>query len=202
VQNTTWVRIAGNIRDSAMAGKMHDRMPGSNATIHQETMGSVGKTGQGKAEGRTGRIRQSMDDRNMSYDKAFDLVRKHEGYRDRIYKDSLGVLTCGYGHALLENSYVPAYIAERFFYLDCKSVIDDYNMFNFSLDPVRRAVILNMIFNLGRNRFANFSKMIAAVRAGKYGIAKKEMLDSRWAKQVGKRAIELSEMMELGEWPE
>ncbi len=59
-------------------------------------------------------------------------------------------------------------------------------------------VLVEMVFNLGINRFKTFRKMIKAVKQGDYVLASREMLDSRWAKQVGQRAITLSNIMKKG----
>jgi lysozyme len=59
-----------------------------------------------------------------------------------------------------------------------------------------------MIFNLGIARFSAFKKTISLIEEGSYSEAAQEMLDSRWANQVGSRANELSEMMRTGLWPE
>ena len=70
-----------------------------------------------------------------------------------------------------------------------------------SLDGVRRAVVVNMLFNMGWKKFNGFRKTIALIDHGDYNAASVEMLDSKWAKQVGPRADELSKMMSTGQWP-
>jgi lysozyme len=42
--------------------------------------------------------------------------------------------------------------------------------------------------------------MLAAVRRNSFEEAACEMLDSRWAEQVGSRARELAAMMKSGKW--
>jgi len=139
----------------------------------------------------------------MSYDRAADLIRKHEGFRDHVYMDTEGVPTCGYGHALIEGSYVPPYICERFFAQDFRNAVSDYDQFGFDIDFVRKAVVINMLFNLGVNRFKTFRKLINALHHQDYLIAAYEMIDSKWAKQVGpNRSGELANMMLTGEWPD
>jgi lysozyme len=51
-----------------------------------------------------------------------------------------------------------------------------------------------MYFNLG-NRLFNFVNMLKALEDGNYDKVAEEMLDSKWAKQVKGRSIELAEMM-------
>jgi lysozyme len=55
-----------------------------------------------------------------------------------------------------------------------------------------------MIFNLGATRLLGFKKFLKAVEENDFDLASTEMLDSRWAKQVGQRSIELSEFMKNG----
>jgi len=67
------------------------------------------------------------------------------------------------------------------------------------LSEVRQRVVADMVFNLGLPRFAQFKNMIAAIEAEDFVQASNEMMDSRWAQQVGLRASRLAEMMETGE---
>jgi len=55
-----------------------------------------------------------------------------------------------------------------------------------------------MVFNMGMHTFLGFEKMIAALKRGDYEEARKQMLDSKWARQVGDRANRLAKMMEEG----
>ncbi len=71
---------------------------------------------------------------------------------------------------------------------------DIYN----GLDEVRKSVLLNMCFNLGINGLLGFKNTLAFVKVGDWERAANNMLVSKWAKQVGMRAIELSEMMRKG----
>ena len=64
------------------------------------------------------------------------------------------------------------------------------------LDNVRQDVIIEMIFNLGLPRFLGFKKMIQALREDDYPQAAIEMLDSKWARQVGSRADTLVNIMD------
>lgn len=57
-----------------------------------------------------------------------------------------------------------------------------------------------MHFNIGLARLKGFAKALAAIERGDYKTAAAEMLDSKWARQVGKRASELAKQMETGQW--
>ena len=62
-------------------------------------------------------------------------------------------------------------------------------------------MLIELVFNLGISRFLCFRRMLAALASYDYAAAAKEMKDSRWYTQVGKRAVTLCEMMRTGEWP-
>jgi lysozyme len=70
------------------------------------------------------------------------------------------------------------------------------------LSTVRQEVVLNMLFNLGLPRFAAFGRMIAAIQQGDFNQAASQMLASKWASQVGRRAAELAEMMRSDRYPD
>jgi len=48
-----------------------------------------------------------------------------------------------------------------------------------------------MAFNLGITRLLNFKKFLGALELKHYKTAAEEMMDSRWATQVGPRATRL-----------
>lgn len=131
-----------------------------------------------------------------------DLIKRHEGYRDRVYEDSEGIPTIGWGHALHVGSNVPERVSELFFRGDMREAYKGYHSLTLPLDPVRKAVVVNMIYNLGLRKFKKFKRTIKLIKSGDYTLAAVEMLNSKWADQVGRRALELSQMMRTGEWPE
>ena len=61
-------------------------------------------------------------------------------------------------------------------------------------EDVQKAVI-DMSFNLGATKLGGFVKTRDAIINKDYKEAAKQMMDSNWAKQVGKRANTLSEMV-------
>jgi lysozyme len=67
------------------------------------------------------------------------------------------------------------------------------------LSENRQRILINMMFNLGPNRFAGFKNMIRAIHNFDYERAYMEMLDSKWAKvDVPNRARNLSERWRMG----
>ncbi len=65
-------------------------------------------------------------------------------------------------------------------------------------DQTRQSVILNMAFNMGVRGLLKFNNMLSAFESRDYVTAALEMLDSKWAEQVGDRAIRLAYMMKDG----
>lgn len=113
-----------------------------------------------------------------------------------MYKDSVGVPTIGFGFNL-ETIELPRPVAELWlaFEVDKKEdQLESCKWYN-DLDDVRKEVILDMAFNLGIEGLMNFKNMIAAIKEKDYEKAAEEMLDSKWASQVGKRATDLAALM-------
>ena len=130
---------------------------------------------------------------------ATKLIKKHEGLRLKPYRCSSQKITIGYGRNLQDNG-ITLEEAETMLQHDVGTAIKDAQSLPFfaSLNEARQAVIVDMVFNLGLPRFGMFKKMIAAIEREHWQVAANEMLNSRWARQVGKRANTLSEMMRLG----
>jgi len=71
-----------------------------------------------------------------------------------------------------------------------------------ALDDARKAVLIDMCFNLGINGLLGFKNALAAIAAGKYTTAAANMTASKWAGQVKGRAARLRDMMIHGAWPD
>lgn len=67
-----------------------------------------------------------------------------------------------------------------------------------NLDPYRRAVIIDLIYNLGFKKWNSFKKCQTALIDKNFGIASAELEDSRWFKQVGLRGLRNVEIMKFG----
>lgn len=129
------------------------------------------------------------------------MIKRHEEYRQRIYLDTEGVPTGGYGHAFILGSPLPESIWCQIFHHDYQQAVRDYEVLDLDIDPVRRAVVIDMLFNLGLPRLLKFKNTLAAIRAGDWEAAAKGMENSKWYGQVRLRAVELVRMMRTGEMP-
>ena len=57
-----------------------------------------------------------------------------------------------------------------------------------------------MCFNMGIKRLLGFKRMLGAMFIGDYRGAAKECLNSKYAKDVGKRAERIAQLIETGVW--
>jgi lysozyme len=125
-----------------------------------------------------------------------EQIKIDEGFRDRMYTDSVGIPTIGWGFNL-ETVEMPRVVADLWLAFEIDKIensLKQFRWYNYS-DPVRQEVLLNMAYNLGVRGILTFSKMIKALEERDYVEASIEMMDSKWARQVGQRAIRLSETM-------
>ncbi len=131
-----------------------------------------------------------------------DLVRD-EGEVLHAYKDSLGYWTIGVGRLIDARKSGGITRAESRFLLandiaDKIAGLDEAIPWWTELDSARRRVIVNMAFNLGIAGLLGFRATLAAIKRGDYVQAAENMLDSKWARQVGARAKRLAELMREG----
>ena len=123
---------------------------------------------------------------------AQELITKHEGIRLHMYKDSVGVNTIGIGHNLDDNGISLAtaqFILEEDIanaVSELKDIFEEWD----DIPTTVQAVLTDMMFNLGYNRFTKFKRMIAAIRIQDFKQAAKEAKNSKWCEQVGKRCLE------------
>lgn len=144
-------------------------------------------------------------------------LKRHEGKvvnsegLHTAYFCPAGKLTIGYGHNLTDNpikglnkfSKVSEEEALAILAGDCSVIartLDSSLDWWRNIGEARSAVLLNMAFNMGVSGLLSFKNTLRLVRDSKFEDAANEMLLSRWAGQVGRRAVELSFQMRSGEW--
>ena len=143
----------------------------------------------------------------MNIEKLREEIEYDEGSVNKIYLDHLGLATFGIGHLVTEwdEEYgweVGTPVSEdrciAAFNTDIETVLSDcsklYSDFDELPEEVQR-IIANMMFNMGRPRLSKFKGMKRGVDARDWQKAADEMVDSRWYRQVTKRADRLVERM-------
>ena len=143
----------------------------------------------------------------MDIEKLREEIEYDEGSVGKIYLDHIGLPTFGIGHLVLESD--PEYgwevgtdVSEdrciEAFNSDIENVLSDchrlYPDFDDLPEEVQR-IIANMMFNMGRPRLSKFKGMKRGVDAKDWNAAADEMVDSKWYRQVTKRADRLVESM-------
>lgn len=128
-----------------------------------------------------------------------DVLIRDEGIRLRVYLDEKGKSTIGVGRNLEDVgiSEDEALLMLKNDILTARKECAKYPWFS-TLDETRQDVIVCMMFNLGAAKFAEFKGLSAALQAHNFDSAATEMLSSRWAGEVGKRAVRLAEAMKSG----
>lgn len=131
------------------------------------------------------------------------LLIKHEALRLKPYEDFLTEdITIGVGRNLDSLGITE----EEALYLLNNDIerCDKELLYNFKWYPdlcrVRQDAMINLCFNLGITRLKTFKKALSAMKAGDYNLAADEFLDSKWADQVGYRALEISDMIRTGRY--
>lgn len=132
-------------------------------------------------------------------------LRRHEGVRSHVYLCPAGYETIGVGRNIAESGLGLSddeidYLLENDI-KRCKQELIGLSWF-IDIDPVRQDALINLCFNLGMTRLLGFKKAMAAMAVGDYDQAADEFLDSRWATQVGDRAIEVTDMIRTGRYAE
>jgi lysozyme len=130
-----------------------------------------------------------------------EQIKKHEGLRLKMYKDTKGIATIGYGFNLEANE-IPLSMAEDLFniqYTGHRLELIRNRPWILKLDPVRQGVLYDMAYNMGVPKLLAFNNTLKAIEEGRYVDAARNMEQSLWYKQVGTRAKTLVRQMETGE---
>lgn len=135
----------------------------------------------------------------MCDERLIESVKAHEGLMLSSYLDTEGHWTIGYGTNLetltITESQADEWLRSKL--TDCKDTLDLIPEFRM-LNRARQNVLIEMTYNLGLAGLMKFSRMWLAIQNAAYKTAAAEMLDSRWARQVGRRAETLSTRMSNG----
>lgn len=141
----------------------------------------------------------------MDINKLRDQLKIDEGVKYEVYDDHLGYKTFGIGHLVVPGDLeydapVGTPVSEErvnsVFDEDVETYIDESKKVFGNLEDMPQEVqqvIVNMCFNMGAPRLSQFKKFIKAIHDEDWATASVEMLDSRWASQVGIRANRLSD---------
>lgn len=134
-------------------------------------------------------------------DRMIEQIKRHEGVKLKPYHCTAGKLTIGVGRNIEDNG-ISEREADFLLMNDLAAMAEAAKSYDWyaGLNEPRKAVIINLLYNLGQPRFDKFVNTKQFLADGMYEEAAEEMLNSKWARDVGRRAEELSEQMARGEW--
>lgn len=137
------------------------------------------------------------------------LLTLHEGKRNRLYQDTVGLWTGGVGHNFSDRGLSDAAI-DFILREDMAVAEEDARTWLGAdaweqLEPARKAALIDLSFNLGGATLSQFQATRALLRRENYAQAATNLMASKWAGQVGKapgqRAYRITEMIRTGKMP-
>jgi len=163
-------------------------------------------------------IEQSHISDSEMISRTLPITEWAEDFKPNVYLDSKKKQTIGYGFNL-EEPYVQRVLRNHGHnyqdFINGKAIteeesrpilmelmepaVSDAKQFapNWDqIDPLARTVLVDMAYNLGLTRLSGFKNLRDAISKLDYERAKKEMIDSAWFKQVGRRSKRLSNVMD------
>lgn len=135
-------------------------------------------------------------------EKLVDQLIRHESLELKPYKCTSDKLTIGIGRNL-EDVGISEEEAKILLMNDLARVdaqLEKMMPWSSQLDTVRYEGLMNFVFNVGIGTASKFVNAMGQLKDGNYDMAATELLDSRWAKQVGQRAVEVAEQIRTGEY--
>ena len=130
-----------------------------------------------------------------------ESIKEHEGFRLEPYRCTEGFLTGGYGHKLLVGEDVPKTREgwEEIFKKDFEKAWNHMEQMvesnNLPDNETMKAILCEMIFQLGFAGVSKFRMMIKALQESNFLEAHNQMLDSKWRVQTKNRCEALAERM-------
>jgi len=139
----------------------------------------------------------------MNYEDVKTRIKKNEGFSAKVYLDSLGKQTIGYGHLLTEDDnfeegiIYEKDILERLFDKDfnkAKQGMEEL-VSTSPLPMLVKGVIIEMVYQLGKTGVSKFKNMFAALNEYDYTRGAAEMINSAWYRQTPSRCEELANLV-------
>ncbi len=132
-------------------------------------------------------------------DEIAEALKREEGFSAHAYLCSENRLTIGYGRNVDELGGIGISPDEADLLLrnDIDRTIQECEQWDWfrDLQPSQQSVLIQLCFQLGYPRLTKFKRMLAALAEQDYETAADELLDSRFAEQVPRRAARLAEQM-------
>lgn len=125
-------------------------------------------------------------------------LRVDEGVRSKPYRDTEGYLTIGCGHNLdAEGLCHDAIEAQLQFDIRTKAVepLDKFIPAWKTYPESVQLALGNLMFNMGPKTLLGFHQTLSLIEKGHYREAAAQLLRTKYAKQVGQRAIRVAALL-------
>ena len=105
----------------------------------------------------------------MDMDRLKDSVKQHEGYRNKVYLDTLGKRTVGVGHLCVEDFWEDDKEYDEKFLMTilehdlqtaikgAKELMEEHDCAD--IDEQAEEILIEMVFQLGKNGVSKFKNM-------------------------------------------
>ena len=105
----------------------------------------------------------------MNLERLLESVKKHEGYRNKVYLDTLGKRTVGVGHLCVEDFWEDDKEYEEEFLMDilkkdlqeairgARELMEERDCLN--IDEKAEELLIEMVFQLGRTGVSKFNNI-------------------------------------------
>jgi lysozyme len=131
-----------------------------------------------------------------------EQLKRHEGVKTHVYLCPAGFETIGVGRNISESGL--GLTEDEIEYLlnndikRCSQELSDNFKWYLELNRARQYAMINLCFNLGLPTLLKFKNALKSMEAGLFDEAADHFLDSRWARQVGGRAVEVTSTIRTG----
>ena len=139
-----------------------------------------------------------------------ERIKLFEGFSPVRYRCSSGIMLQVYGKYVKHSpSRISRQTADRWLRQDirtCVKQLDEQLPWWRELSTVRQAALIDLTYNMGIYKVLKFKKFLTHMRQGRYELASKELMrdrqgrKSRYARQVGIRAVEISHAISSDVW--
>ena len=190
---------------SAMAGGGRGGAGGASAV---PDAGGAEKTASASSAAAPAAAKSSGSSASLSDKEVKDMIKRHEGVRNKPYKDSLGLWTVGVGHLIGDGKSLPDAWNRTFTDQEVQDLYDKdfdehqkaaaaipgYDKFN----SAGKGALTDLTFNMGPSWIKRFPTTAKSIAKGDGAASAEGLQDSKWYTQVGSRAQEVVGLMSKG----
>ena len=129
---------------------------------------------------------------------AMARCKVNEGFRSKVYTDTMGHPTFGYGCNI--DAGISEYAAAKLLEAQLEEAETDASNFDWyaSVDAVRQSVLVELTLNMGIHKLQGFKLMLAACASQNWTEAANQLQSSAWFGQVGQRGPQLVRLLRDG----